>query len=129
MSEPTRTNIYVRTRYQVHGSFVIRDVWVLLFLKKSSAAAADVAASAAATTAASATAPAAAAVGHTMPGSASLYARLVSLTLEAFVRVVDVFYVLPASQLGIRYNLETKNLQQYNLLYPTDRVSRSRRHH
>ena len=41
-------------------------------------------------TAAEAAAAAAATAGHTRPGPASLYARLVDLTLEPFVRVLGL---------------------------------------
>ena len=67
-------NEHVRTR-------ACRYVWVTYFKKKKTSAA-DVAAAAAAAAAA-----ATAAVGHTKPGSESLYARVVGLTLEPFVHV------------------------------------------
>ena len=61
------------------------------YLKKpkpsAAAAAADVAAATTTTATIAATSAATAAVGHTMPGSASLYARLVGLTLAYFVLV------------------------------------------
>ena len=63
--------------------------------KSSSAAAADVAA--AATTAA-------AAVGQTKPGLASLYGRLVGLTIEPFVHVFDFVVCFLIPHLEIRHN-------------------------
>ena len=47
-------------------------------------------------------AAAAAAVGHTRTGSASLYARLVGLTLEPFAHALDfvVCFLVPNSKLG-----------------------------
>ena len=70
----------------------------------ATAAAAGVAA------AATAAAAAAAAVGRTRPGSASMYARLVGLTLEPFVHVLDFVVCFPFPN-SIRHNLKTKNLQ------------------
>ena len=69
----------------------------------AAAAAADVTAAAART---------AAAVGYTRPGpgSASLYARLVSLILKPFEHVLDFVVCSLVPQLEIRHHLKTKNL-------------------
>ena len=53
---------------------------------------------------------AAAAVGHKRPGSASLYVRLVGLTHEPFVHVLDFVVCFLVSQLEIRHNSKKKNL-------------------
>ena len=68
---------------------------------------------AAATTAATATAAAAAAavaVAHMRPGSASLYARLVDLTLGSLYTRIRFRCVYPASLFEIQHNL-AKNVQ------------------
>ena len=55
-------------------------------------------------------AAAAVAVGHTRPRSASLYDRLVGLTLEPFVQVPDLSRVSWFRTRNSAYNLKTKNL-------------------
>ena len=106
-AEPTRTNIYVRTRSYISVMF---GFVILRNQKSPAAAAADVAAATTTETVAAATA-----VGHTRPGSASLYVRLVGLTVAPFVlvHVLDICCMFPASHLEFLHNnLETKHLQR-----------------
>ena len=73
------------------------------------------------------------AVGHTRPGSASLYARLVGLPIEPFVHVLDFVLSFLVPQLEIRHNLKTKNLhltvvQQEGLLVAGANTTTAVRH-
>ena len=107
LNQQERTSTYVHILVRGHAA------WVHYFKKPKSSPAAAAAVAAATTTA---TIAVAAAVGHTSPGSASLHARLVGLTLAPFVLVlvlvVDFCWMFPASHLEIRPDsLETRNLQ------------------
>ena len=67
---------------------------------------------------------AAVAVGHTRPGSASLYARLVSVEPSNPLYTYSILLCVPWFR---THNLKTKNLQPG--MYVSNRFSRSRCHH
>ena len=70
---------------------------------------------------------AAAAAGRSRPGSASLYARLVGLTLESSVHVVGFVVCFLVPHFEIRHNMKTKNLQL--TCFVQHRASRSSHHY